>query len=429
MKKSTIVLGIAALISAAFLAVPSPVMADCGKMVIVWYVWPSPPPPPPRPVCPDMFRRPIVPNHSFSNQTIDSHLNQIGRDPVGIIINGNGNQINYNKPPVTGVDDGTGTGSWPGTTPDIPSNVNPADPGSVDNMSESDYAKWATGSVPPAGSNRTGFNLGPDNAFSEPDQQAVLAWNGKEEVLILSTNEKTTLTKGMAMLSVLPLPGKPVSIDRANINSFSIAKGIMNEKLKQQNSTMNMGVVLSKKIGSHNIFIWEIESKNDFQGKVQSYISDHYGGKAAALISSNTLKVIDQYVKEGFRYFAFDLTLVEDEYSTKEAIAYRFESAYAYFPLRISQVGGVGETAVDLIVLTPMGEKKLTFSSRSAIQGDYSGLGHFFAQAPFSSKDLNDIDPSLSKLFGNQTVYGRRITFRSNKIDSFQNDFELIPSK
>ena len=429
MKKSTIVLGIAALISAAFLAVPSPVMADCGKMVIVYYVWPSPPPPPPRPVCPDTFRRPIVPQHPFGSQTIDSHLNQIGRDPVGIIINGNGNQINYNKPPVTGVDDGSGSGSFPGSTPDVPSYVNPADPGSVDKISESDYSKWATGSVPPADSTGTGFNLGPDNAFSEPNQQAVLAWNGKEEVLILSTNEKTTLSKGTAMLSVLPLPGKPVSIERANVKSFAIAKGIMNEKLKQQNTTMNMGVVLTTKIGSHNIFVWEIESKNDFQGKVQSYISDHYGGKAAALISSNTLKVIDQYVKEGFRYFAFDLTLVEDEFSTKEAIAYRFESAYAYFPLRISQVGGVGETVVDLIVLTPMGEKKLTFSSRSGINEKDGSLGTFFAKDPFSPKDLSDIDPSLSKLFGNQTVYGRRITFRSQSIDSFKNDFELVPSR
>lgn len=427
MKKSTIVLGIAALISAAFLAVPSPVMADCGKMVIVYYVWPSPPPPPPRPVCPDMFRRPIIPNHSFSNQNIDNHLTQIGRDPVGIIINGNGNQINYNKPTVTGVDDGTGSGTWSGSTPVVPNNVSPANPESVDNMSTNDYETWATGGSVPAAPGVTGANFGPDDAFSEPNQQAVLAWNGKEEVLILSTNEKTTLTKGMAMLSVLPLPGKPVSIERANIKSFSIAKGIMKEKRKENLTSGDFGVVLEKKIGSHNIFVWEIESKNDFQGKVQSYISDHYGGKAAALISSNTLKVIDQYVKEGFRYFAFDLTLVENEFSTKEAIAYRFESAYAYFPLRISQVGGVGETFVDLVVLTPQGKGQLTFSSRSSVQINTPQLGISFADSPFSSKDLNDIDPALSKLFGNQTVYGRNVSFRAQKIDSFQNDLEMVP--
>ncbi len=439
MKKFSLALGIVALLSVAFLAAPAPVMADCGKMVIVYYVWPSPPPPPPPPqpqlICREWYVvQPTRPMRHFANPNADKVLQDADRQSDNVNfrndVRGNNNQVTnnviINRPDnILGGEEGF-----------TPTGFIPTKPETVDRITQTDYEKWMTettrtdthetGTVMTS-SAETGFAMGPDDAFKEPQQQAVLAWNGREEVLILSTNEKANMPKGAAMLSVLPLPGKPISVERANLKSFVTAKAIMQEKLEADDDGFSLGEVLKTKIGSHNIFVWEVESKDDFQGKVQSYISDTYGGKAAALISSNTLKVIDQYLKEGFRYFAFDLTIVENELSTKEAIAYRFESTYAYFPLRISQIGGAGSTLVDLVVLTTLGDKQLGFSQRSGVQGSYPGLATFFSKTPFTTKDLDDIDGSLSKLFGNQTVYGRLIMFRSEKIDGFKNDFEAVP--
>lgn len=192
--------------------------------------------------------------------------------------------------------------------------------------------------------------------FKETHQQAVIAWNGLnneegEETLILTTNEISTAGGG-AMLSVLPLPGKPIEIARSDKDIFKKAKKLLYEKL--QSSSTKYGVIMSTVIGSHNIFVWELDNVATFKNDVNAYIAHTYKGQAAALIDNQTEEILQAYIDRGFRYFAFDLTQVNEKNSTKEAISYRFKSKFVYFPLQISGIGGTAsETAVDLIVITP----------------------------------------------------------------------------
>ncbi|MBR0224916.1 MAG: hypothetical protein IJL92_02530 [Thermoguttaceae bacterium] len=425
MKTANIAFVAVVLLSVALLAAPASVMADGGKMVVVNYLWPSPPPPPPTVMnFGNAVQKPqLPPARAFEDQHTNDYVQKADPDAKNVeMSDDNSYRVVLPKP---------------GGDGDVLKGWNPLDPESV----ETDWSRWLEEWSTKLSRNTvgaderekshagfaTGFLNGPDNVYYALNQNAVVAWNGHEELLILSTNEKSLLPEGSAMLSVIPLPGKPISVERASLRSFAAAKAIWVEK-NGEHLPQVIRSVFTTKIGVHSVFVMEIESKDDFLSKVQYSIANFYNNKAAAVITPDALKVVEQYLKEGFHYFAFDLTFVDDEYSTKEAIAYRFESSYIYFPLRISQVGGVGDTFVDLVVLTPMGEKKLTFSSRSGIDGRDGSLGTKFVREPFSSKDLADIDASLPSLFGNQTVYGRRITFRSYKIDGFQNDFELIPS-
>lgn len=60
-------------------------------------------------------------------------------------------------------------------------------------------------------------------SFREPIQQALIAWNGEEEILILQTMQESLLPKDGAVLSVVPLPGRPIDVSRGDPRAFERA--------------------------------------------------------------------------------------------------------------------------------------------------------------------------------------------------------------
>ena len=249
-------------------------------------------------------------------------------------------------------------------------------------------------------------------SFQEPRQNGVIAWNGKQEILILSTDENSNVAGGGAALSVLPLPGKPLSILPASTKAFDDAVAMIQRKLSR---VVKGHMVLEAKIGTHNIFVWKLDSPDDFANQVRAYIKEKYAGKADALVTESTEKVIEYYFKQGFRYFAFDLAFMTEKPQTKVAIAYQFESPYVYYPLVVSKIGGVGKTTVKLAVFTP-------------------GMLHYFKGLPaeqikvfgdksveVTASDLKPIDPGMAKLMGDGTFRGRIFTI-SGDLNKFKGD-------
>jgi hypothetical protein len=249
-------------------------------------------------------------------------------------------------------------------------------------------------------------------SFNEPRQNGVIGWNGKEEILILSTDEKSNVPGGGAALSVLPLPGKPISILPASTKAFDDATAMIKRKLSRvAKGTM----LLEAKIGTHNIFVWKLDSPDDFANQVRAYIKDKYDGKADALVTEDAEKVIKQYFAHGFRYFAFDLSFMTEKPETKVAIAYRFESPYVYYPLVISQIGGAGKTRITLAVFTPglLHNFKGLRHERINVFGDKS--------VDLDADDLEPIDPELAKLMGDGKFKGRILEI-SGQINEFKGD-------
>ena len=237
-----------------------PAAADCGKMMVVYYVWPSPPPPPPRPL-PRCYVPPTQPRPQrrqtvhFQNDVANSTWQNAGRDANNVTIVNNGN-LSFNSP--APLKPPKGREKFDGFNPMTPIDGRDYDANDSSNSSSINYSQWfqngdnndsnvnvgndnqvaadnQIAAVDPVNS-VTGFSMGPDNAFTEPEQQGVLAWNGRsddagEELLILSTNEGTTTGQATAMLSVLPLPGAPISVERASLQSFVTAKALLQSKL------------------------------------------------------------------------------------------------------------------------------------------------------------------------------------------------------
>lgn len=252
--------------------------------------------------------------------------------------------------------------------------------------------------------------------FEEPRQFAVIAWNGKEEILTLATEQKAFKGEGAA-LSVLPLPGKPIEIKEGDRELFADASALLAKKLV---GSAKKPVIAEAKIGAHNIFVVEADSTDAFVAEVTAYVNKKFGEEAEPLITGHIRDLIDRYQKLNFRYFAFDLILNKTDLDVKQAIQYRFESDFVYYPMYISRAGGTGATTVDAVVFTP-GELKQV--RKGALPADEIVNT---TSARFSETELTDLNGDLGALFGADGALGRKWTI-SGDLNSFAGDVMMRP--
>lgn len=368
MARRSLLIALLAIITATFVIGETPVRADCGKILIYRvprrYVWPPLPPP-----------RPPVINWGYNNNN-NTNINS-GNTNVN-----SGNRINSNNQIIQNSNVNTGT-----------------------------QINIGNGVMPRPASNQF-LAAGLGFSFKEPEQNAVIAWNGKEEIMILSTDEENEIEGGGAVLSVLPLPGKPISVLPASTEAFEEANRLIRSKL----DVVGMGEkVLTAKIGTHNIFVWKIDSPDDFGNEVRAYIKKTYEDQADAHIGKDVEKIVRQYFDQGFRYFAFDLTFMSDEDTTKVAIAYRFESKFVYYPLVISKIGGTGDTTVQLAVFTT--NALHNFGGLNVDQIKVIGN----QSVDVTAEELKKVDPEAAEMMGGQAIKGRIMTL-TGKVNGFDGD-------
>jgi len=62
-------------------------------------------------------------------------------------------------------------------------------------------------------------------------------------------------------------------------------------------------------------------------------------------------EVVADYIRDGYRWFAFNVVSLGPATRTKQAVQYRFRSDCVYFPLRITRTEA-GNTTVKLLIVT-----------------------------------------------------------------------------
>ncbi|MCA9049838.1 MAG: hypothetical protein KDA89_13980 [Planctomycetaceae bacterium] len=252
--------------------------------------------------------------------------------------------------------------------------------------------------------------------FKEPKQYAVIAWNGSQEILTLSTEQQAFKGEGAA-LSVLPLPGKPLEIKEGDPDLYANASAVLAQKLV---GSAKKPVVAEAKIGTHNIFVIEADSADQFVREVESYVDKKFGKDAQPLITGHIREIIDRYVQLKFRYFAFDLILNTPELEVKQAIQYRFESDYVYYPLYISRAGGSGATTVEAVVFTTGGLSQVRKEALPADQIQNT------SSATFSHAELSELNGDLASLFDGKGAMGRKWSIGGD-LSSFVGDVMMRP--
>lgn len=193
----------------------------------------------------------------------------------------------------------------------------------------------------------------------EPNQRALIAWNGEEEILLLSTD--LAASESTLVLEVLPLPSEPV-VKKGDVEVFAKATALINRKLAEKMAARGAKepaqaeekpageVTFHERIGSHDISVTHVLDQTGFIAWVTEYL-DSAGAENPA-IPESLKPVVEEYLREGFKYFVFDVVSLCEEPRTSEAIQYRFETDHLYYPLKITRTE-TGSTDIDLLVLTP----------------------------------------------------------------------------
>ena len=210
-----------------------------------------------------------------------------------------------------------------------------------------------------------GIPFKPGAAIFEPNQRAVIGYNGREEILLLSTD--LNASEPTKVLQVLPLPSEP-KVAKADVAMFVKATELINQRLNLgkvgpggmggMGGSGGMGpkeqpageVTLHDKIGSHDISVTHVLHRRGFIDWVEGYLRK--AGVDNPSIPEPMKAVVDEYLHEKFEWFVFDVVELGEKLKTKDAIQYRFATRRLYYPLRITRTEE-GDTLVRLLVISP----------------------------------------------------------------------------
>ncbi len=202
-----------------------------------------------------------------------------------------------------------------------------------------------------------------DVTVFEPGQRALILWNGEEEILLLSTDQRAS--ERSAVLEVIPLPARP-SVRLGSFETFEKAQRLMVEKRMWAvahggarsdwvKAPKNAGRIdFHKKLGAHDLTVAQVLDGEGFVGFVQDYLQRTYSVNQAP-IKEPFVKIIESYIERGFEWFAFDAIVLDDEKNgSREPIEYRFKSDAVFYPMQISTQER-GKTKVELLVFSTTG--------------------------------------------------------------------------
>jgi hypothetical protein len=200
--------------------------------------------------------------------------------------------------------------------------------------------------------------VNPNVQIFEPNQRAMIAWNGDVEILLLSTDLRAS--DSTMILEVIPLPSEP-DVKKGDLETFQKATNLINKKLYSGRMTkgpeLSEGIVVPsgevtfhKRIGAHDISVTHLLEAIGFVKWVVAYLKTL--GIEGNIISDKMQSLIESYISDGFEWFVFDVVSIGTETVTNEPIQYRFRSDYVFYPLKITSTAQ-GNTSIELLILTP----------------------------------------------------------------------------
>ncbi len=231
-----------------------------------------------------------------------------------------------------------------------------------------------------------------------PGQKAIVAWNGLEEILILSTD--VYADAATTVLEVLPLPSEPDVIEKTDLAPFVAINSLMRDhsplgEFRGGGKQTGVEIVFHDKIGSHDITVIRVDDSRQFEDWANDFLEERGMGKRVS--SQKLASLVDSYIRDRFPYFVLDLVELSPEPRSIEPILYKFKSSSLYFPLRISTLAsGSTEIAIFAISSGPVYEEEIPPALNLArFAGALGGPVRF--KVP--KTDLESIHPMISSLF------------------------------
>jgi len=267
----------------------------------------------------------------------------------------------------------------------------------------------------------------PDVSIYEPAQKAIIAWNGQEEILILSTD--ATSSDNTTVLEILPLPSNPTEIKEASVESFNAVQNLIWYHMPKYlgppyfgNETNEVTVVFHEKIGMHDITVVEAHNVSEFAEWMKEFLLR--SGISQQVSLENLALAIEDYMMRGFHFYVLDLIELSSEERSVEPIFYRFETSFLYYPLLItSPIGGEGKIILFLIT-----EDTIESGYHPLRKAQYYGIAVSGSiQFEVSNEELSMIDPSIGKLFEAKAWAWMTALIYEGTLDQLTEDIAIKP--
>ena len=234
---------------------------------------------------------------------------------------------------------------------------------------------------------------------SESGQKAVIAWNGTDEILMLSTDVSSSHES--EVVELMPLPSNP-TISRGEKQSFLKITELVNTYLAVTSSrwaspshrglgpaerySPKITITFQDAIGVHYLTVVKAEEAGDLIWWLENFLEEKgYNTE----LPSNLEELFSYYIQNKMNFFVIDMIETNSTVKTVDPLVYEFRSSKLYYPLRISSLFS-GDTDISLFTITS-----------DELNDDSIIREGFVKKAQFQIKQeaLAEINTNVTKLF------------------------------
>lgn len=269
----------------------------------------------------------------------------------------------------------------------------------------------------------------PEIRLDQSAQNAIVAWNGEEEIIILSVDVESA--GKTTALRILPLPANPTEIKEGSFESFEKLVEIMNEKIEEVRQDFfalgkgleapapGVEITFHEKIGAHDVTVVKVNDSDYFINWIKDFATEK--GLKVKQISEGFKKGVENYLKRDLKYFVFDVIATEKGKESINPLIYRFESDYLYYPLLISGISEIAESRgkINVFVITQNEIPHQPFQ-----QPDFGWWGVGF-EVEFTQEELREVSEEIAGLFASN-VKVRKVNYHGN-LYNIKKDLMVYP--
>ncbi|MFW5988005.1 MAG: DUF2330 domain-containing protein [bacterium] len=272
-----------------------------------------------------------------------------------------------------------------------------------------------------AGADRGSIPFIPNIQIYEPLQRAIIAWNGEEQILILSTDLYSS--QPVKVLEVLPLPSEP-EIKEGDMEVFEQINKLIHKKIWQditrpgfrsegRSTEQEAGeITFHEQIGAHDITVTNVIRSDEFISWANDYLKSL--GVDTPTIPEDMEEVIAEYLADGYNWFVFDVVELDKNTKTNQAIQYQFKTDELFFPMRITRTEE-GETEVNLQAIMPR------------LKPEVKGLRlrEINPSVIATRNEIKNIDDDIYQMFNNQEQLVIHSWLFRGQLNSFTDDIRI----
>ncbi len=184
-----------------------------------------------------------------------------------------------------------------------------------------------------------------------PTQRAVTAFDGREQILVLSTDLRAD--RPTKVLEVLPFPSRP-EVTRGDEELFSKALQHIEDRLGPRRGRHGLptarDAVHHERTAVHGTTVVRFTDPKQFIAWATDYLRET--GVDDPAIPVRVSSLVRDYVRDGFQWFVFNVIELGPDTVARQAMQYRFATPRLYYPLRILGAES-GNTTIHLVLVSP----------------------------------------------------------------------------